>query len=101
MRECAPEEMAIIGEWARARGLVVAPSRLAYTASITASATFGHPAWWTGSPNPHFFRGLGVSTWDVVCWGGRRHDQGRNSNIHSRIELNYGLETSHSLGPMV
>ncbi len=30
------------------------------------------------SPNPEFFRGLGASTWDVVCWGGRRHDQGPN-----------------------
>jgi hypothetical protein len=45
-------------------------------ASITISATFGHPAWWKGSPNPQFFRYLGASTWDIVRWGGRRHDQG-------------------------
>ena len=38
----------------------------------------GHPAWGRGSPNPQFFRGLGAAAWDVVCWGGRRHDQGRN-----------------------
>jgi hypothetical protein len=24
----------------------------AHSASITASATFGHPAWWTSSPTP-------------------------------------------------
>ena len=45
-------------------------------ASITTSATFGHPAWWTGSPNHQFFKDIGASTWDVVCSGGRRHNQG-------------------------
>jgi len=46
-------------------------------ASITASATFGRPAWRKGSPDPQFFKDLDAFTWDVVCWGGRRHDQGQ------------------------
>jgi hypothetical protein len=47
-------------------------------ASITVSATFGHQAWGMGSPNSQFFRGLGTSPWDIVCQGGRRHDQGQS-----------------------
>ena len=50
------------------------PPRL--TVSITASATFCHPGWWTGSKNSKLFKGIGASTWDVACWGGRRHEQG-------------------------
>jgi len=37
---------------------------------------FRPPDMGKGSPNSQFFRGLGAATWDVVCWGGRRHDQG-------------------------
>jgi hypothetical protein len=41
--------------------------RIGIAASITASATFGHPAWEKGSLNPQFFRDIGAFTWDVVC----------------------------------
>jgi len=62
--------------------LVRHPLYLAYLladvgASITASATFGYPAWWTGALNPQFFSGLGAYTWDIACRGSRRHDQGQ------------------------
>ena len=53
----------------------VAPST-SFLASIAASATFSHKTWRTRSQNHHFFKAIGTSTWDVVCWGGRRHDQG-------------------------
>ena len=49
-------------------------------ASITASATIGPPGLGPIAPNHECFKGLSISTWHVVYWGGRRHDQGQVDN---------------------
>ena len=36
-----------------------------------------------GLPKTLVLQGLGASTWDIVCWGGRRHDQGQRAPVTS------------------